>query len=273
MTTALSNSADTVRKTAFSDNLKVQGNVLGALLMRELHTRYGRENVGYLWMIGEPMLLAVVVGLIHSARPAHYAGGIPPVPFAILGYTLYIMFRGIFNRSEGALESNLPLLYHKMVTVFDIVISRALLEAAGTFVTFSILMAFCASFGLTDLPARPLYLLLGVFYLFWFSIACSMIVVGTTHDNRLLGRLVHPISYFLMPLSGAFYQLAWLPLPYRNWMEWFPLVPMFELMRYGQFQAAKDEYINYIYLTGSCLVLSLLGFIAIKLVRAKIHLH
>ena len=39
---------------SFLKGLSIQRRVLGALLLRELHSRYGRENVGYLWLIGEP---------------------------------------------------------------------------------------------------------------------------------------------------------------------------------------------------------------------------
>ena len=40
---------------SFASALATQFRVIGALILRELHTRYGRENIGYLWMIGEPM--------------------------------------------------------------------------------------------------------------------------------------------------------------------------------------------------------------------------
>ena len=43
-------------------------NVIGALIMRELHTRYGRENIGYLWMVLEPMTLAVAVSSLRACR-------------------------------------------------------------------------------------------------------------------------------------------------------------------------------------------------------------
>ena len=39
----------------------LQLRVLHALLMRELITRFGRENLGVLWMAGEPMLFTLGV--------------------------------------------------------------------------------------------------------------------------------------------------------------------------------------------------------------------
>ena len=52
------------RRGQMREGLRIQARVIGALMMRELHTRYGRENIGYLWLILEPMFLATAVGLL-----------------------------------------------------------------------------------------------------------------------------------------------------------------------------------------------------------------
>lgn len=260
-------------RPTFLQSFQIQCKVVGALLMRELHTRYGRENIGYLWVIGEPLTLAGMIAVIHSAQPPHYSGGIAPVPFAVLGYCVFILFRGLWNRSDGALESNAPLLYHKMVTVFDIMISRAILELAGTSISLMVLMALLTSIGMAQPPARPLWLMVGIGYMFWMAWALSLIIVTITHDNRLLGRLVHPISYVMMPVSGAFYMLEWIPKSYRDILLWFPMPSIFEICRYGMFQSAKDDYMFLPYVTGSCAVLTYFGLVGIKIVRGKVHMH
>jgi capsular polysaccharide transport system permease protein len=258
----------------FARGLATQANVIGALLMRELHTRYGRENIGYLWMVLEPMTLAVAVSSLHAGDKNHLLrGDIHAVPFAIIGYCVFIIFRGIFTRAEGALEANTPLLYHRMVTIFDILFSRALLEWAGVGMTLIIMLGFSAAFGMSSPPARPLDLMLAVTLMVWFSFALSMIACAATHDNRLMARLVHPVTYILMPISGAFYQLQWLPKPYRTWLSWFPMTQIFELARYGQFHSAKDTYVNMTYVLFTCMTLTYLGLVAIKVVRRHVHLR
>ncbi|MBB3475458.1 ABC transporter permease [Sphingomonas sp. BK345] len=257
----------------FWRGLKVQGNVIGALLMRELHTRYGRENVGYLWIFLEPMTLAGAVALLHVGSGSSHTTSIHPVPFAILGYTIFIMFRGMVTRADGALESNMPLLYHRRVTIFDMMFARALLEGAGTIVTYIVLIAFVIAIGMATLPARPLELLTGVGLMFWFSFAVSLLICAWTHDNRLVARFVHPVTYILMPLSGAFYQLSWIPEPYRSWLRWFPMPTIFELLRYGQFQSAKDTYVDVGYVAGWCLLLTYAGLVSIRATRRHIHLR
>jgi capsular polysaccharide transport system permease protein len=129
------------------------------------------------------------------------------------------------------------------------------------------------SVGMSDWPARPLWLILGVFFMFWFAFNMSLIIVSISHDNRLIGRLVHPVSYIMMPLSGAFYRVEWIPAKYREILEWFPLPQIFEMCRYGYFQSADDRYFSVSYLVGCCLVLSYIGLVSIKIVRGKVHLN
>lgn len=256
---------------SFGQALAIQMRVTGAILMRELHTRYGRENVGYLWLIIEPLMLGSIISLMHSGQSAH-EGGISPVAITVVGYTIFIMFRGIVNRAEGTLHANLPLMYHKMVGVFDLAFARALLELAGTMMAFLILLSIIVGFGYATLPYRPLMLLAGITYIFFFSLGISLIIVGGTHDNRLLERMVHPFTYFMIPLSGAFYQVVWVPQPYRTWLLYNPFPQMFELVRYGQFRVATLEYVNFTYITAWTLVLNFLGLLAVRSVKRRIHL-
>jgi capsular polysaccharide transport system permease protein len=257
----------------FREGLRVQGNVIGALIMRELHTRYGRENVGYLWMFLEPLTLATAVSALHAGEKTRYGSDIRMVPFAMLGYSIFIMLRGMVGRAEGALESNTPLLYHRAVTIFDMLFSRAILEGAGTFMTYVVLITFGTLFGVADLPVRPLAIVIGVGLMFWFSFSLSMLISALTHENRLAGRLVHPIMYLSMPMSGAFFALSWIPEPYRTWLSWVPLVQIFEELRYGQFESSSNTYVNLPYIIFWCMAFTYWGLVSIRIVRRHIHLH
>ncbi|UVO52383.1 ABC transporter permease [Sphingomonas sp. SUN019] len=261
------------RDTRFRRGLPVQFRVTGALMLRELHMRYGRENIGYLWLILEPLLLAAMIGLMHQRGPAHFGSDIKPVPLALVGYCNFMTFRGIINRAEGALEGSASLFYHRTISVFDILISRALLEVAGTFVSFVILISLAIAFGLAGLPERPLWYLLGVFLMFWQCFALSMIVCSITHENRSIGRLIHPITYIMMPLSGAFFVLSELPSEVRKVFYWVPLSHIFELLRYGWFDAANPDFIDPMYLGIWLMASTLIGLLLISVVRKRIELN
>jgi capsular polysaccharide transport system permease protein len=258
---------------SFAAGLRTQMRVIGALILRELHTRYGRENIGYLWLIGEPLMLAGVMALLHHSGHTAYGSDMKPLPFVVLGYTTYIMFRGIVNRSDSALTSNAPLLYHRMVTIFDIVLSRALLEAAGTVMAYTVLVTLLWSLGLISLPARPLYLYAADALMFWYSLGHAMIIASITFHNRTIERLVHPYSYFMIPLSAAFFQVSMVPEPYRSWLLLLPLPHIMELARYGQFKSANLDYCSPWYVVASCMVLTWIGLVTMRIYRNKVHLN
>ncbi len=252
--------------------LRVQMDVVGALIMRELHTRYGRENIGYLWMIAEPALLAGAVASIHAGQKTQHGSDLRSVPFSLIGYCIFILFRSIITRAESTIDSNKPLFYHRMVTLFDMLFARALLEGASTVLTLGILILAATALGFADLPIRPLPLALSILLMLWFSFGISMAICAATYENHLVAKFVHPITYLLMPTSGAFFQLAWIPEPWRTYLSWFPMTQIFELARYGQFESCDDRYVNMTYIVTSNLVLTFAGLLALRIVRRHVHL-
>lgn len=257
---------------SFSDGLRIQARVIKALILREMHTRYGRENIGLLWLILEPMLLATTVGIIH-ARGGHLnSGDIRPVPLALIGYCNFMVFRSIFNRGEGAIEQNLPLMYHRTVKPLDVLLARALLDTAGAWLAFVILMSAAIGLGLTHLPARPGWLIVGMVAMLWIAFAGSLVVAGVTYGRKAIGRLVHPFTYIMMPLSGAFFTLDMLPKALRDVFLYIPLAHIMEILRFGWFHSANDRWFSKTYLMGWLLCLTLFGLILLSNARKRIHM-
>jgi capsular polysaccharide transport system permease protein len=263
----------TATRSSFYHDLTLQLDVIGALVLRELHTRFGRNNIGYLWMVGEPMMLATVIGALHAFQPGHLGSSMPPVAFSLVGYCVFIVFRGIFNRAESILESSLPLMYHRMISVLSLSIARVVVESAGCITTFVLLYTIIILLGVAEPPARPLWAILGVFGMIWISFAWGLNVTAITFDRPTLGRLVHPISYFMMPLSGAFFAVEWMPTGIQNAANWFVLVNVFEITRYGMFEMASDKFLFPGYMIANCAIFTYTGLIGIRRVRHRIHLH
>ena len=53
-----------LHNTTFRQSLAIQKRVIGALLIREIITRYGRNNIGFLWLFVEPLLLTLFIVLM-----------------------------------------------------------------------------------------------------------------------------------------------------------------------------------------------------------------
>lgn len=256
------------------DALDSQFAVIGALLMREIQTRYGRDNIGYLWLLAEPMLLAGAVTLIHAGNTSsgQHGSDFRVIPFSLTGYCVFMIFRSIVTRAETTLEANKPLLFHRSVTILDMLVARALLETLSSIGALVILLAGAIALGIADPPGRPLLLLAGIAFVTWFSFALSLGVCAATHFSKAVSKLVHPLVYLVMPLSGAFFLLRWIPERYRELLSWSPLNQAFEMVHMGQFESVSSPLVDPLYIAGWCLCLTIAGLLSLRILRQHLHL-
>jgi capsular polysaccharide transport system permease protein len=251
----------------------VQMRVIGAVLMRELHTRFGRDNIGYLWMFIEPMLLAIAISGIHLAVHARLPYGMEVVPFYLCGYTPFLMFRQIVNRAGATIESNRTLLYHRQISLFDLLIARAVLDLVGTSLAFFVLLAVTAVLDLGGLPDRPLMMLFGLFLMFWLSTAFSFLICALAEFSTAVERLVHPMTYISMPLSGVFFLAESMPAEWRDIMMWGPIIHIIQLIRMGQYGNFNSHYVQIWFVLVWCVILTFLGLLSLRAIRAHLSLE
>ena len=253
------------------DGWKTQLRVFRGLILRELHSRYGRENLGFLWVIGEPMILASVITIVHLNQPSHTTDSNSLAAFAIIGYGIFIIFRNTFNQAAGAIEVNQPLLYHRMVTIFDIVVARALMDVMAAFAVITVLLTICNLIGLATPPARPIYLITAALLMGWFTMGLTLIASCVTYRNELWERQVHVMSYLSIPISGSWFSLSSLPPGFRDTLQWFPMPLIFEQARYGQFESSPGKFVSPAYVVACCAVLTFAGLLFARRIRAKVH--
>jgi capsular polysaccharide transport system permease protein len=252
-----------------------QKRVIGALMMRELHTKFGRHNVGYLWAVLEPMLLAVGVTAIHltSSMSHRLPFDMESAPFWITGYTSFIMLRSIILNAMGAIQGNRGLLYHRVVTLQDVMIARSLLDGAMTVFALCLLLGAAAAIGMGHLPERPILMLSGLLLLLWLSLGFSMLIAALSEWSHTFERLVHPVIYLMMPVSGAFFLLEWLPTRYAEILCWVPLVQIMEMIREGEWENFDSIYINPVYIVAWCMVGTVSGLVALRVLRRNMEIE
>ncbi len=253
----------------FWEGFEVQRRVVGALLMREMITRFGKRNLGFMWLFFEPLLLGGMVALIHVGT-LNTHGPVPVFLFYIIGYLPFFVFRAVVNRAPAALHSNLTLLFHRMVTLLDVMIARNILEfaAVGT-VTGIVLLV--SGFFFDEWTQKPMTLVFGFLLMFMLANGIALAVASAAAVSEAVDRLLHPITYLMMPLSGCFFTVDSLPPSLREPMLWVPLVQIHEMIRDGQFGDKIVSYYDYPYTIMCCLFVNLLGLAALRSVRPKLE--
>jgi capsular polysaccharide transport system permease protein len=249
----------------------VQRRVIGALLLREMSTRFGRENLGFVWLFVEPALLGGAVGMMHHLSGHGLPGGVDILSFWVLGYIPFYLFRSVVNRAPVAIVSNQSLLFHRRITILDIMLSRNLLEGGavlGAMAVFTLVLGAATAVW----PVQPAKLVLGMALMLLLASGISMLLAAGSVYSEMYERLTHLVTYLSLPVLGAFYMVFWLPTELQALALYIPTVHCFELVREGQFGDAVPIHYDIPYVLAWCAVLNLFGLAALRKARRDLVL-
>jgi capsular polysaccharide transport system permease protein len=237
----------------------VQRRVIWALLMREVITRFGRENIGVLWLVAEPMIFTLGVAALWSAAQLGHGNSLPIVAFAITGYSSVLMWRNAVGRCNAGVAQNFGLLYHRNVRVLDVFVTRIIVEMAGATGSFIVLAAFFTAIEEIAPPQDMLLVVAGWLLLAWFGFALALTVGAASVYSHAVDRIWHPAAYLMFPLSGAAFMVDWLPPQAQSTVLLLPMVHGVEMVREGYFGDVARTHYDPAYLAACNLVLTLSG--------------
>lgn len=233
---------------------------VAALLLREISTTHGRSSIGYLWAVLEPVagiaLLTFIFALTFHAPPMgnsfafFYASGFLP-------FTAYL---DISAKVSASIRFSRPLLFYPGVTFVDALVARFLLSAMTQILVIAIVVgAMIPLLGIEailDLPAIGLALLMtGALALGIGTLNCFLIEALPSWE-RIWAILNRP----LFIVSAVFFLFESVPLPYRDWLWFNPLVHIVGQMRKGFYPTYEGSYVSPVYVfavSGVCLLLGL----------------
>lgn len=255
---------------SFKTSWSIQRRVIGALLMREILTRYGRHNIGFLWLFAEPMLFTLGVTALWSLSKAHQISNIPIVAFAITGYSSVLLWRSMPARCISAIEPNLALLHHRNVRLIDVFVSRIMLEMVGTTISFVVLVLFFWGIDWLHLPEDILKVIGAWLMLSWFGASLGIFLGALAGSSELVEKFWHPAAYILFPLSGAAFLVDSLPYSAQSLALLLPMVHGVEYLREGYFGSAINAHYSISYMACWNSVLTLAGLFRLSIISRQV---
>ena len=246
---------------------KIQRRVIIALMIRELTTRFGRENIGFLWVMAEPLLFATLVGTLYTYMLGDEEHGVGVVAFIASGYIPLTVMRNSFARCVNIFVANGALLYHRQVKVLDFVIVRFAIEMIGGMMAYVAIGIILIAVGLFPVPANIGFMLAGwcLYMLFVFSVC--LVIAPVSETSEALEKLLPVTVYVAIPFSGTFNMASWLGPTARDVLLYSPFVNGMEMMRYGLFGDAVRPYYNIWVPLGASAVVGLIGLALCRRVR------
>ena len=255
---------------SFARGWRIQRRVIGALMIRELITRFGRENIGFLWVMVEPLLFAVLVGIIWRFMKGPEEHGISIIAFIASGYIPLTFFRNAVNRSIRIFTANGSLMYHRQIKVLDFVFVRLLIEAIGAMMAFVFIGTILVALNEFPVPADLGALVGGWFLYCAFTLSLCLILAPLSELSEVLEKFMPVTTYIMIPFSGAFNMTSWLTPAAQKFMYYSPFVHGMELMRYGIFGDRVNAQWDVTVPLAATLVLTVIGLSMCRRVRRQL---
>lgn len=248
----------------------VQVRVIHALIMRELTTRFGRENIGFLWIMLEPLLFALLVGLLWRMMKGPLEFGVDIVAFVVTGYIPLVLFRSSIGRAVNAFTANGSFLYHRQITILDLILVRFIVELIGHMMAYLFMALVLGALGFFPWPYDLGYLILGWFYYALFTLSVTLVIAPLSEMSEVLEKVIPVTVYMMIPFSGAFYLVSSLAPAAAEVVLYSPPVHAMEMMRYGVFGPSIDVQYDFFYPLAFCMPCMAFGLLLCRKVRGRL---
>ncbi|OWK24297.1 sugar ABC transporter [Rhizobium yanglingense] len=207
--------------------------VVGALVIREMSTRFGNKPGGYIWAVLDPAAHIAFLSVIFMAIAHAPALGTSFPLFFATGYIGFQFYQGMAGYLNGAVNANRAMLSYPNVAPIDTVFARYILQL-GT----SAVIGFCVFATIALSLRNPLTI--QWLYIMEAAFAASLLALGNALANNVLFRKYPLYEKFyeivtrpLFMVSGIFYLPDSLPHPAREVILVNPVVHVVMLFRKG----------------------------------------
>lgn len=218
-----------------------------ALMLREMVTSYGRSPGGYLWAVLEPAagiaLITAIFSLGFKSPPLGTHFGI----FYASGLVPFFVYMDVVSKVSSSIQYSKSLLVYPAVTYVDAIIARFLISAMTQLMVAYIVLSFII-FALE----APVSIDLNAITLGFVMAMALGLGIGTLNCflfamyplwQRIWAIFTRPLFF----ISGIIFLHDTVPQPYRDWLNWNPLVHVVGESRSGFYARYDAAYVDPLY--------------------------
>jgi capsular polysaccharide transport system permease protein len=212
-------------------SVQIQRDVIYALLLRELSSRFGRSRGGFLWVLVEPIAHLLLPVFIFGFIRQRLMPGIEYPVFLVYGFLPFLLFKTICLQIVDGVNAAQGLLSYRQVLLMDVFIAKALAHVVIQILVFLIVLTALAMFGYNVLPAHPVELaaVLGLTVLLAFGLGLVLAALASlVPDAR---PVIHVIFMPLYFASGILFSVTRFPDAWQRWLAINPVLHLVELSR------------------------------------------
>ncbi|MHA6326467.1 ABC transporter permease [Roseivivax sp. CAU 1753] len=244
--------------------LSTTARAVGALALREMATRYGRNPGGYIWAVLEPAagiaFLCVVFQAGFRAPPLgqsfalFYATGVLPF-FAFTTTTLAV---------AQALNRSRPLMAYPRVSFLDALVASFLLSALTQMLVAALLLGGIALWLVPEARLLPGPLALCYAMTLALGFGVGAVLAGPITRHPIWHSIWSVATRPLILVSGVILLQDRLPDPWRSWLEWNPLTHVTGAARAAFYPGYDAPYLDPLYVFAVAGGLAMMGLMFLR---------
>lgn len=262
-------SADAIPTPSVSPALTVQGRVIAALILREVHTLYGNTRLGYLWAIIQTAFGIGVFWAFREVMGAHAPHGMGMAVFLLCGFIPWYIFSDTISRCMKAVSANQALLTFPQVTELDLMLARTVVVWGTQVLSAGVILSAAAVCGQPVELRVPASLASTLFFAPLLGLGMGLIFASLARLWPTLERLVPILTRFLFFASGVFFQVSELPARFSGPLLLNPVAQLIEWQRYGFSASSASPLYSVGYVAAWCLISLCLGLLLERYARGR----
>lgn len=253
--------------------LLVHVRVVGALVLREIHTRFGEFRAGYLWGIVEPMVhvlsFAFIIAFFSHTTPL----GTSLQVFVATAVVPFFFFRETMTRVESAARSNRALLFFPIVKVIDTVFARIVLEVATWIMIAMLTLTVLGLLGYDAMPADPVKCVWGMILTGWLGAGLGMVNAAVDVFTGAWERVLHVLLRPLYLFSGVAFLPSAMPDGMRDILYFLPTAHLIDWIREGFFEGYHSTFLDKDFILWLGVVFWIVGLFMERILRSRMEVE
>jgi len=195
-------------KYSLSEAFASQCRVIFALMMREIHTLYGKTQLGYLWAIIQTAMGISVMWLFRAICGVSKPHGMNILTFLVVGYVLWGIMTQSILKCMKAIDSNKTLLTFPQVTPIDVMLARCIVILCTQIISATTLLFIGYYLGYDFHISNIGGLLYALALSFAIGLGMGMTLSSLNSYFPTLERIVPIVFRFLLFASGVMFSVT-----------------------------------------------------------------
>lgn len=235
-----------------------------ALMLRDLSASHGRTALGYLWELLNPVLAVAMLTVLFQLVGRNPGIGTSFALFYATGVLPFHVFTGMAAKMGSVLPGSRALLAYPGVTYMDAIIARLLLAVVTDVVIIGIVFTGVILYDrvdtIVDFPTVLDAFVMAVMLGLGIGLTNSFLMAVWPTWERIWKVMTRPL--FL--LSCIFHTYEMVPLPFRDWLWYNPVVHVVALMRRGIYPTYDAAYASPLYVYSISLITLVFGLAMLR---------